>query len=116
MFTLPGEGIKSGRRIKRHRNLIAAVALTIVIACVVAYAHFASVSGEDATPGGYENISLEEARDLIEFESPVILDVRTPEEYMEGHIPGALLFPIQELDNATINLRSPMKLNKPNVP
>lgn len=99
-----GESIKLGRRIKRHRDLIAAAVFGVMTIAGVAI--FASLRGEGtAIPArGYENISPEEARDLIESESPVILDVRTPEEYMEGHIPGALLFPVQELDDAMINL------------
>ena len=28
----------------------------------------------------------------------VVLDVRTPEEFTQGHVPGALLIPLQELE------------------
>ena len=28
----------------------------------------------------------------------VVLDVRTPEEFTQGHVPGALLIPVQELE------------------
>ncbi|MCP5058639.1 MAG: rhodanese-like domain-containing protein [bacterium] len=31
--------------------------------------------------------------------APLLLDVRTPEEFSGGHIPGALLIPIDELPN-----------------
>ena len=31
-------------------------------------------------------------------EAPLLLDVRTPEEFAQGHVPGATLLPLQELD------------------
>ena len=45
-----------------------------------------------------KNVSAEEAYKLInEDKEFVILDVRTKEEYDDGHIPGAKLFPVQVL-------------------
>ena len=46
----------------------------------------------------YLNISQVEAKQLIDTESDyVILDVRTQEEFDEGHIPGAILIPDYEI-------------------
>ena len=46
----------------------------------------------------YRHISREEARSLLETNPDVfLLDVRTPGEYREGHIPGATLIPVSEL-------------------
>ena len=47
----------------------------------------------------YENVTVQQAKDLINQEDVVVLDVRTPEEYNEGHIPNATLIPVQELEN-----------------
>ena len=45
-----------------------------------------------------KNVSSEEAYKLInENKELLILDVRTKEEYEEGHIPGAKLIPVQVL-------------------
>lgn len=45
-----------------------------------------------------KNVSAEEAYKLINDDSElIILDVRTKEEYDNGHIPGAKLFPVQIL-------------------
>ena len=45
-----------------------------------------------------KNVSVEEAYKLInENKELFILDVRTKEEYKEGHIPGAKLIPVQVL-------------------
>lgn len=44
------------------------------------------------------NITAEEAKKLMDSESGyVILDVRTEQEYAEGHIPGAILIPDYEI-------------------
>lgn len=34
---------------------------------------------------------------LADSQPPLLLDVRTPDEYHEGHIPGSRLLPLQEL-------------------
>ncbi|GAW93021.1 rhodanese-like domain-containing protein [Calderihabitans maritimus] len=46
----------------------------------------------------YRNVTAEEAKKLMEA-SPelVIIDVRTPYEYQQGHIKGSLLIPVAEL-------------------
>lgn len=44
--------------------------------------------------GSYEQISQEKAMKLMETETDyVILDVRTQEEFDQGHLPGAVLIP-----------------------
>ena len=46
----------------------------------------------------YENITADEAKQIMDAETGyVILDVRTEEEYAEGHIPGAILIPDCEI-------------------
>ena len=45
----------------------------------------------------YILITAEEAKEIIDTEEVTILDVRTPQEYEEGHIEGALLIPDYEL-------------------
>lgn len=47
---------------------------------------------------GYTQITAEEAKQIIDGDGDyIILDVRTEEEYAEGHIPNALLIPDYEI-------------------
>ena len=47
----------------------------------------------------YVNITAEEAKQIIDTEEGyIILDVRTQEEYDQGHIPGAILIPDTEIN------------------
>ena len=37
-------------------------------------------------------------KEYAEIENAILLDVRTPQEYREGHIPGSKNVPLQQLD------------------
>ncbi|MFA5007039.1 MAG: rhodanese-like domain-containing protein [Candidatus Izemoplasmatales bacterium] len=51
----------------------------------------------DASP---KTISAKTGRDMMAADAAVVLvDVRTPEEYAAGHIPGALLIPLSDLED-----------------
>ena len=46
----------------------------------------------------YMNITAEEAKQIMDSEEGyIILDVRTREEYDQGHIPGAIVIPHEEI-------------------
>ena len=50
--------------------------------------------------GEYQRISQEEARRMMEIDDGhVIVDVRRMDEYLEGHIPGAVLVPNEDIGN-----------------
>lgn len=58
-------------------------------------------------PAKVNIISIEEAQKLIDQERDVFLiDVRQPEEYEKGHIPGALLIPLPELPDRLAELKT----------
>ena len=41
-------------------------------------------------------------KEYAEAENAVLLDVRTPQEYREGHIPGSINVPLQTLDKVRL--------------
>lgn len=53
---------------------------------------------ENSKGAVYMNITAQEAKEIMDNqEDYVILDTRTQEEYDEGHIPGAVLIPYDEV-------------------
>ena len=47
----------------------------------------------------YERISMEQAAEYMEYEQGyALVDARTREEYAEGHIPGAVCIPNEEIE------------------
>ena len=87
----------------------------ILLALAVMLAVFTGCSAGESTPSedvqvrshsetsAYEQITQDEARRIMsEEEDIIILDVRTQEEFDEGHIPGAVCLP-----NETIGTVSP---------
>ena len=53
---------------------------------------------ENEQEAAYVNITAEQAKEIMDTqEGYIILDTRTQEEYDEGHIPGAILIPYDEI-------------------
>jgi len=71
------------------------IAVVVALGLVLAYVLFMS-AGDVAGP---------EARRLVEGGARLV-DVRTPEEFAAGHVPGAVNIPVQELDRRMGELES----------
>ena len=79
------------RKIKRLLPLV--LSLTLMSSC-------GTRTGSSA---GYRQISMDEAvKTMKDEENYIILDVRRPDEYSEGHIPGAINVPNEEIGSAEI--------------
>ena len=77
-------------------------AILILIVIMLSLA-FASCGGGEETE--YSQVDAAKAKELMETEDNyVILDVRTDEEYSEGHIPGAMLIPDYEIEDKAESL------------
>ena len=51
--------------------------------------------------GSYEQITQEKAKEMMDTQEVIILDVREQSEYDSGHIPGAVLLPVGSIDEET---------------
>ena len=47
----------------------------------------------------YKKITSDEAKKMMESEKTIVVDVRTTEEYNEGHIPNAVSIPLETIEN-----------------
>ena len=57
--------------------------------------------GGNAADGAYRQITQEEAKEMMDNQEVIILDVREQDEYDGGHIPGAVLLPVGTIDEDT---------------
>jgi rhodanese-related sulfurtransferase len=93
---------KSAKKRKNNNTLIYG-GLGAVILIVVAVLAFNQPAAPDTTAGLPAEISVQEAYAYYE-EDTFILDVRTLEEWNEGHIPGATLIPLDQLESRLAEL------------
>jgi len=66
----------------RRRAFLALLLLPVLAAC--------------GSKGSYQNVGPEELYRALES-GALIVDVRTPEEYAFGHVPGAVNLPVEEV-------------------
>ncbi len=83
-------------------NILKLFALFLLI--IVLFLYSCSSNKDDSSSSKYTKISADKAKDMMDKDSSVIiLDVRTKQEYEEGHIEGAILIPNTELINRANN-------------
>ncbi|MGE5704766.1 MAG: rhodanese-like domain-containing protein [Clostridia bacterium] len=91
-------------------SIFAAIALTTLLlaGCGASQPESKPISAEEVAKNekGYKDIDQAQAKALIEKKSVQIVDVRTPEEFAEGHIEGAQLIPLQELEGRLKELKT----------
>lgn len=66
-------------------------------ACVIIFVLVGCTKVTTSENISYQKITAEEAKKIIDSENVIILDVRTQEEYNEGHIKDAILLPDTEI-------------------
>ena len=55
----------------------------------------------NAADGSYEQITQEVAKEMMDTQKVIVLDVREQSEYDSGNIPGAVLLPVGTIDEDT---------------
>ncbi len=65
---------------------------------VNAYNEFFINEEEPFEKAEYKSLTPEEAKEMMENKDVIVVDVRTEEEFRQGHIEGAILIPDYELD------------------
>ena len=87
--------------IQKKENLkmwIVALAALLILLFIGGCSLRGQVLDGDGMVNSYKQISQEEAAQMMEEDDGhVIVDVRTQEEYDEGHIPGAICIPNEEI-------------------
>lgn len=62
---------------------------------------FTGCGGNSMEQNSYQQITQEEAKQMMDQQEVLILDVREQSEYDSGHIPGAVLLPVGTIDEDT---------------
>jgi rhodanese-related sulfurtransferase len=82
-----------------NRKKLIVLTLGVIIAFSALIIYYTQIQLPSTTIS-YGDVTVEEAKSLVESNfSLIILDVRTREEYESGHIEGAILIPVSELED-----------------
>lgn len=72
---------------------------TAIILTVIIMLSLCACVNTDNLKMPYENITAQEAKQIMDTKTEyIILDVRTEDEFSQGHIPGAVLIPDYEIE------------------
>ncbi len=84
--------------ISENMSIISILMLTTLFFIAAGCQQAPNLESPPAAGPGYQDISAAELQSMIEEEVNLLLvDVREPHEYNEGHIPGAILLPLGQL-------------------
>ena len=78
--------------------------LTLVLLIIASFSA-CQKSVEQTKEESYMNITANEAKEIMDTQSDyIILDVRTEEEFAQGHIPNAILIPDYEIETKATSM------------
>jgi rhodanese-related sulfurtransferase len=77
--------------------------IKLLISMMLSAMLVSSCGAPESSSSGYRQISMDEAVKMMRDEKNyIILDARRPDEFAEGHIPGAINVPNEEIGTAEI--------------
>ena len=77
--------------------------MKMLLPFILSFMLLSACSAPSNSKGSYRQISMDEAVAMMRDEKNyIILDVRRPDEYAEGHIPGAINIPNEEIGTGEI--------------
>ncbi len=88
--------------LKKNSSLLI---ICLLMAAFCLFAFSCAKQKQSPSTAKYTDITVEEAKEIIEAGNVILVDVRTQEEYSEKHIDGAILIP-----NETITDNQPAEL------
>jgi rhodanese-related sulfurtransferase len=89
------------------KMLYSAILVSILIVAIVSGCLSSTTPAEKVK---HVDVSVQQAKEMIDRGEVFILDVRTQEEYDEGHIMGSTLIPVDELDRRLTELPREKKI------
>jgi rhodanese-related sulfurtransferase len=89
------------------KMLYSAILVSILIVAIVSGCLSSTTPAEKVK---HVDVSVQQAKEMIDRGEVFILDVRTQEEYDEGHIMGSILIPVDELDRRLTELPREKKI------
>ena len=72
-----------------------------ILALIIAILLALTGCGGASANGTYQQIPQEEAKEMMDTQKVIILDVREQDEFDAGHIPGAVLLPVGSISAVT---------------
>ena len=72
-----------------------------ILALIFAMLLVLSGCGETTAENSYQQITQEEAKEMMDTQEAIVLDVREQHEYESGHILGAVLLPVGTITEDT---------------
>ena len=90
------------------KNLIAIIVILVILVAIGIFLKNRNSSTEDnkvsVKEANIQYVSMNDIEKIMnENENYIILDVRTIEEYNDGHIPGAICIPNETIDENVVN-------------
>ena len=83
-----------------QKKRITALLLTVCLILLGGCGFKGQIMDGDGMVNSYKQITQEKAKEMMKYDDGhLIVDVRRPDEYAEGHIPGAINVPNEEIVN-----------------